>query len=230
MKKSLFEKLIFLPVDIPNPPNVSEFWDTLEDKDLYRDDYRTCHHVPIMDRDGNFTEIGKQTPELIDWFENYVFNWAERSRVMIIRTEPRKHNAPHIDCSPSKFDTLQHKFRYVFQGKVETLYFIHKDGEARPKPIDKPYLMSGRWPHAMDNNIDTRKYTLALGAPWEPSLDDEKYFKIIKQSYEKYSDYFIDHSKWKLPVNWKNLFESKYENQLEHFLKESNSANSTRIF
>lgn len=210
MKNSLFDSLIFLPLDIPNPPNVCDFWDTLDDSQLMRDDYRTCHHVPIMDGNGNYTDIGKCTPELIEWFDEHIFTWAEKSRVMVIRTEPQKENAPHIDCSPEKLSTLQHKMRYVFQGEVDSLYFIHNDGIERPRKIDAPYMMSGRWPHAMNNNTDKRKYTLALGAPWEPDPNDSKYSEVLKRSYGKYKHYFISYENWDLPNNWKSLFEDRY--------------------
>ena len=210
MKKHLFEKLLFLPLDIPNPPNVCDFWDTLDDRELLKDEYRTCHHIPIMDSKGNYTEIGYYTPELILWLEDHVFTWAERSRIMIIRTEPHKENAAHIDCSPEKFNTLQHKMRYVFQGNVNSLYFIHKTGVKRPKQINAPYMMSGKWPHAMNNNSDKRKYTLALGAPWEPDPSNIKYKQILEKSYNKYKDYFIDYEDLNLPSNWKTLFEDRY--------------------
>lgn len=207
---SLFEKLIFLPLDIPNPPDCTKYWDTLTEQDLYVDDYRTCHHIPIMTGDGQWTQIAEQTPQLINWFEQYVFTWAERSRVMIIRTEPQKENAPHIDCSPQKFNTLQHKLRYVFQGKVDSLYFIHNKGQERPKEIDACYMMSGRWPHAMNNYTNNRKYTLALGAPWEPDPNEPKYADILNKSYHKYKNYYIGHHDWSLPSNWRDLFENKY--------------------
>lgn len=210
MKNSLFEKLIFLPLDIPNPPNVCDFWDTLDDSELMQDDYRTCHHIPIMTGNGEWTDIGQATPELILWFEEHVFTWAERSRVMIIKTEPQKENAPHIDCSPEKFSTLQHKLRYVFQGKVSSLFFIHDKGEVRPKEIDAPYMMSGRWPHAMHNDTNERKYTLALGSPWEPDPYDPKYAEVLERSYHKYNEYFISHEEWNLPSNWRTLFEDRY--------------------
>lgn len=210
MKNSFFNKLIFLPLDIPNPPNVCDFWNTLDDKDLMKDEYRTCHHVPIMDANGVYTEIGLQTPNLISWLEEHVFTWAEKTRIMIIKTEPGKQNAPHIDCSPQKFGTLQHKLRYVFQGKVDSLYFIHDNTQTRPKEIDAPYIMSGRWPHAMNNYNNKIKYTLAIGSPWEPNPLDEKYFNILKKSYDKYKHYYIDYQNWQLPQNWKTLFEDRY--------------------
>lgn len=205
-----FNRLIFLPLDIPNPPPVYEFWDTLSESDLIPDEYRTCHHVPIMDGKGVYTEIAHHTPELIAWLDEHVFTWADRSRIMIIRTKPGRHNAPHIDCSPDKFHTLQHKMRYVFRGRVESLYFIHDDTETRPLSVDAPYMMSGRWPHAMHNDTDKIKYTLALGAPWEPDPSEPVYRDLLERSVTRYADHYIEHTGWTLPNNWRELFQDRY--------------------
>ena len=36
-------------------------------------------------------------------------------------------NAPYIDCSPEKFETIQHKFRFVMEGNVDDPVFLGKN-------------------------------------------------------------------------------------------------------
>ena len=40
------------------------------------DTYRTCHHIPIMDKDGTFSSEAKEVKGLVDWFENEIFTWS----------------------------------------------------------------------------------------------------------------------------------------------------------
>jgi hypothetical protein len=209
-----FTKLIYIPLDIPNPPNLSKYFDTINYKDMLVDEYRTCYHIPIMDRDGNLSEYAKQCTELVKWLNQYVFTWSRPSRMTVITTPPGGSNAPHIDCSPIKFETLQHKFRYVFQGDVPSLTFINNQDKIKISDIDKCYIMDGSWPHEMINNTNNRKYTLTLGAPWEPQLEEEKYINLLQRSYLKYSQHYINSNSWLLPNNWKELFETKYIDQL----------------
>ena len=56
----MIKELIYLPLDIPNPPNVSCFFDTVLESDMILDNYRTCSHIPIMSPTGELTNIGKQ--------------------------------------------------------------------------------------------------------------------------------------------------------------------------
>ena len=111
-----FSNLIYLPVDVPNPPKGAvEFFDTIDYEDMIVDTYRTCHHIPIMDKDGTFSSEAKEVKGLVEWFENEIFTWSMPARMRIITTPPGGHNACHIDCSPDRIGTWQHKFRYVFQ-------------------------------------------------------------------------------------------------------------------
>ena len=64
----------------------------------------------------------------------------------------------------------------------------------------------------MLNTTDKRKYTLALGSPWEPTLIDEKYISLLKRSYDKFKDYYISINNLNLPNNYEDLFEGKYKN------------------
>jgi len=206
-----FSKLLYLPLDIPNPPDIASKLDSIPYEEMIEDNYRTCNHIPIMTRYGDWTELSKLVPELVDWCEENLFTWAEKSRIMIITTQPYDHNATHIDCSPGKFNTWQHKFRYVLRGNVDSLYFVSKNTYQNVTQIDKPYMMSGRWPHAMHNNLDQTKYTLALGSPWEPDNNDEKYMKVLEKSYNKYQEYYMSFEELELPEDYENLFEQKYK-------------------
>ena len=148
-----------------------------------------------------------------EYLEEHIFPWSQRASVVIITTKPGDFNAPHIDCSPNKFNTLQHKFRYVLQGNVSDLEFITKEKKLRVHEINQPFIISGKWPHTMLNTTNKRKYTLALGSPWEPTLVDEKYISLLKKSYNKFKDYYISINKLKLPDNYEDLYEEKYKSK-----------------
>tara|TARA_B110000503_G_scaffold88087_1_gene133616 strand:- start:6654 stop:7325 length:672 start_codon:yes stop_codon:yes gene_type:complete len=214
MKQLLIKNLIFLPINIPNPPNISSYLDTVPVESMIVDNYRKCMHIPLVSPTGDVTEIGKGVPLLIEWLQKYVTPWSAPTRTRVLVTEPYSSNAPHIDCAPEKFNTLQHKFRYVFQGKRDSLTFFNGDKTETIPSIDKPYMINGAWPHEMNNNCDERKYTLVLGAPWEPSLTNKTYIDMLTSSYLAYSDHFIESSSWKLPNNWKSYFEKKYKDTL----------------
>ena len=205
-----FSKLQFLPIDIPNPPNVLSVLDSISYDQMIVNKYRTCHHIPIMTRDGKWSDIALLMPELIEWCEKYLFTWAKKSRIMIITTQANNNNAPHIDCSPKKFKTWQHKFRFVFRGNVDSLYFISKTGKKYVPKINKPYIISGKWPHGMFNTFNKTKYTFALGAPWEPEADDLEYMKVLNRSYKKYKKYYLSFEDEILPDNYESLYERKY--------------------
>ena len=205
-----FSKLQFLPIDIPNPPDVSEALDAISFEEMITDNYRNCFHIPLMDPTGNWLETSKKVPQLIQWAEDFLFTWATPSRIMIITTLPGNYNPPHIDCSPNKFETWQHKFRFVLRGNVSDLSFITDNGNRSIPNINKPYIMSGKWPHEMHNTYNGIKYTFALGAPWEPEADDKAYMDMLKQSYDKYKDYYMSFEDCNLPDNYSTLYEKKY--------------------
>jgi hypothetical protein len=205
-----FSKLQFLPIDMPNPPDVSSGLDTIPFEDMNTDEYRNCFHIPLMDREGNWLPASDKVPELVKWCEDHLFTWAKKSRVMVITTLPGKHNPPHIDCSPERFHTWQHKFRFVLRGNVDDLSFITKKDNKPVPNVNKPYIMSGKWPHEMHNTYNGIKYTLALGAPWEPEEDDKEYIDILKRSYKKYKEYYMSFEEDELPENHNDLYERKY--------------------
>ena len=210
----LLEDLLYLPLDMENPPN--DFIDWLEDlqfKNLYQDDYRNCFHVPIMFdmNKGNFkwTPWAYQVPQLREWCEDVLFPLTGKSRIMIITTPSGDENPAHIDCSEEMFTTLQHKFRYVLQGNVDDLEFIGEEATLKPTSVDKPFIMSGKWPHKMKNTTNKTKFTFALGAPWDGSVDDNNYVSLIERSYKKYETFYLENT-LQLPNNYKSLFESEY--------------------
>ncbi len=216
----MIKELIYLPIDIPNPPNVCKFFDKVTENEMIIDNYRTCLHIPLMSPKGELTSIGEKVPELIEWLYEYVIPWTAPTRVRVLVTEPRHSNAPHIDCSPKKFKSLQHKFRYVFQGKRDSLIFYNGNENVTIPDIDKPYMINGAWPHEMINDCDERKYTLVLGAPWEPKETDTNYVNMINKSFKSFKKDYIGSHEWSLPENYKSFFEEKYKDDL-HLLEEN---------
>jgi hypothetical protein len=210
------EKLLYLPLDIPNPPNIIEELDKIPYEDMSEDHYRTCYGIPIMTGDkitGVYSWVSSTNhlTSLREYLEEHIFPWSQKAKIYIITTRPGYLNAPHIDCSPANFNTLQHKFRYVFQGNVSDLEFITKEKNLHLHEINQPFIISGKWPHTMLNTFSKRKYTLALGSPWEPVLTDKKYISLLKRSYDKFKDYYISIDNLSLPDNYENLYEEKYK-------------------
>jgi hypothetical protein len=207
------EKLLYLPLDLPAPSReVIKELDKIPYEEMSIDHYRTCYHIPIMR--GNKTSMKYEwvshLTSLHEYLEEHIFPWSQRARVVIITTKPGDLNAPHIDCSPKNFNTLQHKFRYVLQGNVSDLEFITKEKNLRVHEVDQPFIISGKWPHSMLNTTNKRKYTLALGSPWEPTLTDKKYISLLERSYNKFKDYYIAVDNLSLPDNYEELYEEKY--------------------
>jgi len=60
----------------------------------------------------------------------------------------------------------------------------------------------------MENTHNDKKFTLAIGAPWEPGLDDLKYVDLIRRSYEKYSEHYISNTEFEMVNNWEDMFEN----------------------
>jgi len=222
---SIVEDLLYCPLDIENPPNdLTEYLNGLKHESLYQDDYRNCYHVPIMyDKvKGNFYWMpwSLKVPQLREWCEEVLFPITGKSRIMIITTPKGHENPAHIDCSPELFNTtLQHKFRYVLQGNIEDLEFLGAEGSLSPKPIDKPFIMSGKWPHKMKNTSENTKFTLALGSPWDGNLDDENYVNLLEKSYKKYKNYYLKNT-LTLQNDYESLFEqeSVYRKKADKFL------------
>ena len=212
---SFVDDLLYLPLDIENPPlDCLDYLNNLNLSEIFPDGYRNCYHVPVMyNPQDEFVWMpwAHQMPNLKQWCEDVLFKITKmRSRIMIITTPDDQKNPLHIDCSPEMFTTPQHKFRYVLQGNVDDLVFVGKDKTATPKAVDKPFMMSGRWPHEMHNTSGDTKFTLALGAPWDCDPQDDDYISLLDRSHEKYSDYFL-RADFELPDNWEDLFEEKYK-------------------
>ena len=220
----VIENLIYLPVNIPNPPEgcidgIEEITDSM----MKWDEFRSCNLIPLA-IDYREKDVIEWVPQFIDrfpklksWLEEEVFTKIGFGRTLIIVTDPDEVNSPHIDAAQETFvDLLNHKLRYVLQGNVSDLVFISKDSNTTVPEIDSPYIMNGKWPHMMHNTHNKRKYTLAIGAPWEPSIDDEQYRNLIEDSYSKFNKNYIGSTDSELPVNWKEMFEDYDKNEANH--------------
>lgn len=221
------ESLLYLPLDIENPPtDYLDHLNNLKIEKLYDDKYRHCYHVPIMYdfKPGNFawTPYALPYPSLREWAEDVLFPLFGRSRIMIITTPAGATNPPHIDCSREKFETsLQHKFRYVLQGNIDDLYFMSDKGDVQaPAGPDKPFIMSGKWPHYMTNTSGSTKFTLALGAPWDGDINDTSYVDLLSRSYNTHKKDYLQ-ADFGLPENYSELFEDNYDfrQRAKKFLK-----------
>lgn len=195
------DNLMFASINLPalDKSKATQEILAIDDSLSFWDDYRFTKMIPLMTKSGSVGVEGtsnyktgefmwvKHTPKtIIDWFENYVFNWlGERSRIMALITEPNTSNFEHIDCNKNEINTRQHKFRIVLQGETSTLYFITKQGNIRPPNIDGAFLMDGGWPHGMSNTSNKQKVTLALGAPWtgKNNYGDDLVHHLIRQDY-----------------------------------------------
>lgn len=193
--------MLFMPLDIETPPSIDcSYIDSLSKEHFWEDAYRNCTHLPIHHNyaDGTwfFTDY---FPELNEWLKNTILPLTGPTRVVIICTPPGDTNPLHIDSNPDDFDKLQHKIRYVYRGNVDDLVFTTKNEEVRVPQIDEPFIMEGAWPHWMTNTSDKTKYTLAVGAPWQPDDNDETYSSLFSSSYNKYKEFCISSEKLELP-------------------------------
>jgi hypothetical protein len=185
----------------------------IDESNWFWEPYRGTSMLPLMTMGGKGGKSGtsnfrtKQSflwcdyvPTSIQkWFDDIVFPWmGMRTRVMILRTQPGAANFEHIDCSPSSFGTLQHKFRVLLQGKTDTLYFITKTDKIFLFDTNKPFIIDGSWPHGMVNNTSDVKYTIAVGAPW---CGNDRYLNLSNEMYCE---------KTLLPKNYTKYFDPKY--------------------
>ena len=178
MNEMLFAELDIKTID---KERTIKWIDSLDEKYWFWNKYRSCDLLALMNQTGYFNEESSENtaaessyvwtdfvPDFIkEYFNKNIFTWTQmKSRILIIRTKAYKENNIHIDCSPSRFHTLQHKFRIVIQGATNGLYFQTKKGRVFAPYTQKPFIMDGSWPHGMINNSPVPKYTIALGAPW----------------------------------------------------------------
>ena len=175
----LFAKLNLSPMDktraicqIEDLKGTGSFWDP----------YRGMYLTPLMGRSKGKVELFEwfeyAPPAIIEWVEEVLFPFTEmRSRIMVLHTPANTANNEHIDCNRSELNTLQHKFRIVIRGQVDTLYFMTKEGHVSPPHIEEGFIMDGGWPHGMNNTDSETKLTLALGFPWQ---GQEKYDERVE--------------------------------------------------
>jgi len=209
-----FSKLIFLPLDMLPPPDISKALDEIngegiDEQNMVTDNYRVSPSIILMTKKGEWLPGMKdKIPEFVDWAENELFSWADPSQMVVITTPAGDSMAPHIDCSPKMFtNTWQHKFRCVIRGNTDTLRYIKKDGyEFVPDCGNKPYVIKGSWPHDMHNDFPLTKYTLCLGAPWEPDIENVRYMEMLDQSYKVNKDQYLSYDDWELPTDFRELF------------------------
>ncbi len=178
---------------------LKEIYSVSEEHWIY-DKYRNSWLLPVVTENGSETSFAlsksktsnpsfkftpHQLPTLHQYIENHVYSWlSSAARVMLLRTSPNEKNNEHIDCSREQFGSRQHKFRYVLQGKSDTLYFITQGGKLKIPRTDLPFIIDGSWPHGMHNDAEEDKITLCLGAPW---TGEENYpmlgKKLLKSDY-----------------------------------------------
>jgi len=212
----MFEDLLYLPLDMEAAPRdcLSKLND-INFQNIIRDEYRNCWHVPLMWRvNGIFTwsPISKEFPSLVQWVEDVVIPIVGKSRMMIIATPSGTVNPPHIDCSPKMFPTLQHKFRFVLQGNVDDLVFMSSSGDMYlEKTLDKPFVMSGKWPHYMINTHTDTKFTFSCGASHKfEKLSNKAYKDLLISSNMLYNDYYVNCTDVDLPLDYEKYYEEKY--------------------
>ena len=206
--------LLFMPLDIERPPDIDlDYLDSLEDKHFWLDEYRNCRHLPIHVTRGGDWFFTQHYPQLNEWLQTHIWPITGQCRVVIICTQPGETNPPHIDCSPDMFSNLNHKIRYVYRGRVDDLVFMGKGETKRVPNIDAPFVMDGSWPHWMKNNTDCVKYTLAIGSPWEATLQDKDYLELLEHSfdYAQFDEFYISSLGLELPDNYKDFYEPKYK-------------------
>jgi len=208
--EKIIENLMFLPVDVePAPSYVAEQINSVRFDNLLYCDYRNTHRVPFMSgSDKEWWPIANEFPDIKKWLEEAVFPFTGRTRTIFLVTPPNHFLPPHIDTNNECFYTkLEHKFRYVLDGNVDDLEFLTDNGTIKPKSIDKPFVMSGKWPHQMRNTHTRNKITLTIGSPWDPTPKDKDYVKHITKAYEKYEDYYLSKEGVNLPEDYEKYFQ-----------------------
>lgn len=167
---------------------VQQFED-LKGHGAFWDKYRGMYLTPLMLRtDSQQFEWAEYAPSsIVEWAEEVLFPFVGmRSRIMVLNTPAGTANNEHIDCNRTELNSLQHKFRIVLRGTVESLYFITKTGNHSPPNIDEGFIMDGGWPHGMINTGNESKLTLALGFPWtgQETYDDRVELLMNRNDYE----------------------------------------------
>ena len=225
MSNHIKNNLGFLYLDLPQFPVTNSLIQRLEkivQESSFDDQFRNCRHIPIYVSAGkdirNNKSIGKewskeseQLPEIRNYIETHVKSWTnELGRIVVICTKAGESNPTHIDCSRKNFDKkmLEHKFRVVLRGQTDNLYFNGQDTNYHIKEniINQPFVMSGYWPHSMNNNDSNMKFTLAMGAPWTAEEHNEKYDELLENSIKKFENSYISKLDMTMPVDIENYF------------------------
>ena len=187
--------------EIAQVPETCWFWDP----------YRAVWMLPLMTLDGKAGREGTRlanspsnsqfswidyTPISVqEYFETEIFSWLRPlPRIVVLKTPPGAANNEHIDCTRSEFGSLQHKFRLVLSGPIDSLYFITSRGRLFIPDTSLPYIIDGSWPHGMINDSSEEKITICAGAPWTGS-----------SSYPPLCNY-ISKSDYSLPNDYERYF------------------------
>lgn len=226
-------ELLYLPLDVPNPPKYffERIIDDVEDdllhvkkvkSDLqykhdkgYFDTYRQSEIIHLCDREGNFTDVVRKyqdNTDMEDWFHEMRKYFAP-TRAAITITFDGDTVPYHIDCSPEKFSTLQHKVRYVVRSQKALSFGLANNKTIEtPFPwVDKPFVFSGKWPHTLENDTGEHVFIFTMGAPWEASMDDDRYISLLERSHDKYKDFYMSTRNLLLPQKYYDYFEDKYK-------------------
>ena len=209
--------LLYGALDIPEIDRkkaLSEIKNLTLFKYWFWDSYRATTMLPVMTLNGlpenvshytegistgDFAWTSYAPPTLREYCEKYILPITGNTRIMVLATKPGQENKEHIDCDPASFGLLQHKLRFVLQGRTDSLYFITKNGERVHIPnTSKPFIMDGSWPHGMINNFELVKYTVAFGSPWQGNHEyNQLTDALYKSNYELPENYptYFDQSK-----------------------------------
>lgn len=201
------EKILFCPIDIKVPTQeVISYCDQFEYNALKFEDYLNCYIIPIFTTDYQWTSHADRLPKLKKWLETDIFTWC-KGRTNILCTPPGGQINQHIDCSESEIFFPQHKFRYVLQGNTDSLQFITRTGPIKVPRVNKPFIISGNWPHQMINEFPLRKYTIAVGHPWKADLSSTIYREFLLKNAQKFQDLCLTFDSYdELPENYKTMF------------------------
>ena len=211
-----------LPIEFVQYKQSLQHYKNIDDDKWYWDSYRTVHMLPLYTPGGAVSKQGSRNSKgsELDWteyadvhtqeyFETNIFPWSTpKGRIILLKTPPGGSLATHIDCNRQTFGTRQHKLRVVLQGTVDSLIFVTKDGECKPKSDHRcAFIIDGSWPHYMTNTFEDRKYTICLGAPWDGEPTDG-YTKLLNTSEDH-----IELDRSNLPDNYEQYFEDPLERE-----------------
>lgn len=209
----IIKNIIYLPLSLPNPPQLTPVQiSAIEKIPKIRDNYRNCFHIPLYNAMGSVTDFPSVTSSQMSWthyskwfpeLKKYILSelsWMRPlGRIVLIYTLPHDSNPIHLDYLPISKDRDQIKFRAVLQGASSSLWFW--DGASKvpvPEIGRKPFLMSGKFPHGMDNKSGAPKITLGIGDPWSNEYNRE-FNILLRKSMRENSRTSLTFNDLKLP-------------------------------